>query len=311
MEYANIIQSTNIEEALAYNKYKKKLKGTISYASLFHNIINPQNIIENGPNLIIANHPGIREIGLLLKTYKRVLYFTLRKELKYFEELWGIVNSYLKKNFPLKSELTEKEKENISNTNYKVYNVILRKILNPLISYVVNYLPPKLRETGMPAFDISTKNADKRRDFNNKALDYIVDLVANNNAVLMLQFNQKGKTSKYHSYLNKFSPSAGVVAVRLYKERGLDVPISLVVIKGGEGVIPDPFNSTEAYFCETFTFEDFIKEANIKEEWLSDQNYKKYEIKLGMKFAEYSEIKESDVLIKYGVPTDINIKKAT
>ena len=313
MEYANIIQSTDIGRAKFYNQFEKELKGIINCVSLFFKIIGSENKIENGPNLIIANHPGIgKEIAALIKMYSRALYFTLRKELTNVKEFKDLAYSYLKKYIPLRKELTNvKEFKVLAYSNFKKYNPIIRKILEPLVSYLISYIPDRLNKLGMIPFDITSKDSEVREEYNQNSLDKTVELLEHNQAVVMLQYNQKGRRSKYHHYIPSFSPSIGMVALELYK-KNFDIPITLIVFKGGQGFFPDPLNPTVAYVNKPIYFKDYVAENKLEGKILSGG----YDKRTSLHFARFLEKWFAGIFInKLGLPNNLdyydinNVKK--
>ena len=70
------MSKSTIDIKTEYDKTKRFLKPIFIPFDRYVTYIGKKNIIEEGPNLIVANHPGIgRDIAGILTAYNRQLYF--------------------------------------------------------------------------------------------------------------------------------------------------------------------------------------------------------------------------------------------
>ncbi len=209
-----------------YQKAKRILKPIFIPFNKYVSYIGRENIVKDGPNLIIANHPGIgRDIAGILTANDRQLYF--------------LTAHYM---FDQKKAL-----EYIKSTLGR----ILYTIIYPFIYIFVKYLSRKLKKCKM--IPINKSYHGNKIEFTKNirhSIDQVKKYLLKDRAVVIFQIpldilktigQQKVKFkehSEYHPYIPKFHPTVGKILYELYQEHKLKVPVSPISIYGAEGLNP-------------------------------------------------------------------------
>lgn len=264
----------------SYNKAKKIItffsvpfKGLIEYHGL-------ENIIDEGPNLIIANHPGVgKDIGSLLHVYDRQLCFTASDFL--FE----------------KETILNKAKEYLGPKKYRH--------LEPLANYLAGFLSRKMNEFEMIPIPWEYSGDAKETAVSlRKSMDKSKDYLRQGKAAVFFQIahsvltengteeNKIKAQSKYHNYLFKFNNTVLKIANELRKE-GIIVPITPIAFFGGETL--NPFER--------------IKMSVGKPIYINDYIYGNTNPRNNSIVSELTNILEesiAEMLIEMNIPQDIN-----
>jgi 1-acyl-sn-glycerol-3-phosphate acyltransferase len=222
----NIHHKSTSEIKAEYDRAKHILTPIFIPFQRFITTFGRENIVKTGPNLIIANHPGIgRDIAGILNTYDRQLYFVIAHYVFDAKEFVADhMRPVLGKFFP---------------------------VLSPLAKIFSKYLAKRLKQFEM--IPINKKYSGNRADLvrnirtaTNKVKEYLQD----GRAVVMFQLpldmlktmaRQKVKYksgSIYHPYIPNFNSTVGKIIVELYNESGLVVPVTPISIYGAEGMNP-------------------------------------------------------------------------
>lgn len=182
-----------------------------------------ENKIEEGPNIIVANHTGAgKDTAALYRIYKRMVFFCASHYLfdsKDFDK--EIKDNYMRMLIP---------------------NVSLRRLANLLLFPVrrlfTRFSAPLIKNIGcIPVFNskevLNSDWARKNRELKNLIKSYLLD----NRAVILLQANLR-QASDFNSYVRKFKHGAAKIALELFRDfDGFEVPITPVSIYGSEGLM--------------------------------------------------------------------------
>lgn len=264
----------------SYNKAKKLVTffslpfdGLIEYHGL-------ENVINQGSNLIIANHPGVgKDIGGLLKSYDRQLCFTASDFL--FE----------------KEILLNKAKEYLGPKKYH--------LLEPLANYLAGFLSKKMNEFDMIPIPWEY-NGNYRELAHNlrKSVDRTKDYLREGKAAVFLQIehsiltengtdnNKERDKSAYHDYLHKFNNTVSKIANELQKE-GIVVPITPIAFFGGTTL--NPFERMKMSIGKPVYIDDYI---------YGNTNPGNNSIVPGL--TDILEQKVAEMLIEMGIPRNVN-----
>jgi len=210
-----------------YNRAKRVLKPFFIPFDHYVTYLGLKNIVKEGPNLIIANHPGIgRDIAAVITAYERKLHCLAAHYLfeenifmqdhiepalgpRLFQFMYPIAKRFA--HFLAK---TMQEQEMIPiNKDYKGNLATLAHNIRSAINLVKNYL---LKGRAVLIFQITYN---------------ILKHIGQKNIV-------NKEPSQYHSYMPRFNPTFGKIAWELYHEHGLIVPITPIGIHGAEGLNP-------------------------------------------------------------------------
>jgi len=238
-----------------YDAAKEKL---LKFFVPFDNIIYTglENKIEEGPNLIIANHPGIaRDIGSLLKLYTRPLFFTPRKELFDKNELNQLIKDFYKRHLSKYGSITA---------------TLINKMLTPIRNVFSDYVPKIMKETKMISIDLNN-HKDKRAAVKNlrESIEKIKTYLKNERAVVIFQTpismingnETEREISQYHDYLYKFNTTCAKIVNEIYKEDKKIIPITPISIYNAEGL--NPFKRMKVNIGKAMTIEPYLKEENL------------------------------------------------
>jgi len=210
-----------------YNRAKRILKPVFLPFNRYITYHGLENIIRKGPNLIVANHPGIgRDIAGVVTAYERQLHF-LAAHYMFDEEV------FLQKH--IKPAL----------------GPVLYRFLSPVAKRFSGYLTGKMKELNM--IPINKEYSGNLAIFAvnmRAAVTRVKEFLLNGRAVVIFQITynilrtigQKKivdkEPSKYHSYIPRFNPTFGKIAFELYRDNGLLIPITPIGIYGAEGLNP-------------------------------------------------------------------------
>lgn len=209
-----------------YDKAKRILKPIFIPFNRYVSYIGRENIVKDGPNLIIANHPGIgRDIAGILTANDRQLYFLTAHYMFDINESLEYIKSTLGR--------------------------VLYTITHPLLYIFAKYLSRKLKNCEMIPINKSY-HGDKIEFTKNirQSIDQVKEYLLKDRAIVIFQIpldilktigNQEirfKEHSEYHSYIPKFHPTVGKILYELYQEHGLIVPVSPISIYGAEGLNP-------------------------------------------------------------------------
>ena len=210
-----------------YNRAKRILKPVFLPFNRYITYHGLENIIRKGPNLIVANHPGIgRDIAGVVTAYERQLHF-LAAHYMFDEEV------FLQKH--IKPAL----------------GPVLYRFLSPVAKRFSGYLTGKMKELNM--IPINKEYSGNLAIFAvnmRAAVTRVKEFLLNGRAVVIFQITynilrtigQKKivdkEPSKYHSYIPRFNRTFGKIAFELYKDHGLLIPITPISIYGAEGLNP-------------------------------------------------------------------------
>ena len=212
---------------IKYNRAKRILKPIFIPFDRYVEYIGLNNIIKEGPNLIVVNHPGMgRDIAAVLTAYRRQLHFLTAH---YLFDPDILLNTHIK----------------------PALGPVFSKILFPVANRFAHYLPKVLKEHEMIPIN---KNYDgnlatfarQLRQSIVRAKDYLLQ----GRAVVIFQITYNilksigrkqivdKEPSEFHPYIPRFNPTFGKIAFELYKEHDLLVPVTPIGIHGAEGLNP-------------------------------------------------------------------------
>ena len=219
--------NTPVSTKNQYDRAKRILKPIFLPFNRYITYHGLENIIREGPNLIVANHPGIgRDIAGIVTAYERQLHF-LAAHYLFDKEI------FLQKH--IKPALGS----------------VLYKFLSPVAKRFSLYLAGKIKELDMIPIN-KEYNGNLAIFASNKraAFTRVKEFLLNGRAVVIFQITynilriigQKKivdkEPSKYHSYIPRFNRTFGKIAFELYQDNGLLIPITPIGIYGAEGLNP-------------------------------------------------------------------------
>jgi len=244
--------STPFINRVKYNRAKRILKPLFIPFDHYVTYIGLKNRIKHGPNLIVANHPGMgRDIASVLTAYQRQLYFLAAH---YLFDPDILLNTHVK----------------------PALGPVFSKILLPVAVRFSNYLPKVLKEHEMIPINKyydgdMRKFAHQLRQSINQVKDYLLQ----GRAVVIFQITYNilksigrkrivdKEPSKFHPYIPRFNPTFGKIAYELYTDHNLLVPVTPIGIHGAEGL--NPFKKIVINIGKPLTIATCLQDHNRKD----------------------------------------------
>ena len=164
-----------------------------------------ENFIMSGPNIIVGNHIGtFKDIAVLFKIVPRPIFFTANKMIFEKKEFNYLIKKHLRRHI-------------------KLFAPAVELILNPLRSYLVNYVSTNIGKIGTIPVDI----------YHSKRLAVKIcqDYLKRGKAIIALQGKGRITSNTHHPYVSTFRRGTAVMAYNLFQE-GIKVPITPVAIFG-------------------------------------------------------------------------------
>jgi len=172
-----------------------------------------QNKIEKGANIIVANHPtDVADVAALVRLYPKQLYFIANSDHFYPSKLNWHIRKQIKRNYS-----------------------ILSPFLLPITSSVIyksflNSFSRSIKEIGSIPIDVRG-NSMGNGDFIRISKQYLLD----NLPLVFLQFNLRNAPSEYdptNKEIKPFLMGAPKLALKVFEEYNMDIPITPISIKG-------------------------------------------------------------------------------
>ena len=159
-----------------------------------------ENFVRTGPNLIVGNHIGsYKDVGTLLKTVPRPIYFVANKMIFNREEAKALVTRHL-------------------NRHLKEFAFVVQVLLKPFYAYAVPFVSDNIGRVGTIPVDMYGNRSD--------AIYKIQDYLRAGRAVIALQGRGRVLPRDPNPYVPHFRRGAAIMAYNLYRNEGLSVPVT-------------------------------------------------------------------------------------
>lgn len=233
-----------------YYKQGRFLRGLALVENRFSwkDIKNIKNKIEEGPNIIVANHPGAhKDIAVLTTLYKRQLFFTANKEVLNKKDFDRLIKNYIKKRV---------------RKFFGIFGTAFSNNVNVALTlpryFFVKHVPYWIKETGSIPFNIGGIGNKKARSIAEKYL-------RNDLPVVYLQYHGKKKRSKYaldNQDIYEFKYGAFKLAYDMWDKYKEKVPVTPISIEGSDGIFR-PFKRIKINFGEPGYITDYLDKENL------------------------------------------------
>lgn len=165
-----------------------------------------ENFVREGPNVIIGNHSGsYKDVAVLLRTAPRMIYFTANRMIFDRESASELVRTHLHRHMGK-------------------FGGLIHFILKPVYAFLVSFISGHIARIGSIPVDLY----GSRRASVLACQDYL----RQGRAVIALQGRGRVVPSDPHPYVAGFRRGVSIMAYNLYKESGLDVPVTPLSIFG-------------------------------------------------------------------------------
>lgn len=165
-----------------------------------------QNLIKDGPNIIIGNHCGsYKDIAVLLRIKPRMIYFTANQRLFTKEGMEALALKHLRRHL-------------------KDFGPMLNSMLRPLKTRLFEFVNANIARVGtIPvALEVSKRGAMKMCE----------DYLRKGRAVITLQGRGRVHPDAPHPYVSAFKRGPAILSYVLYKEEGVIVPVTPLAMFG-------------------------------------------------------------------------------
>jgi len=164
------------------------------------------NLIKEGPNIIIGNHCGaFKDVAVLLRIRPRMIYFTANKQIFTREGLDGLAQKHLRRHL-------------------KDIGPMLNSMFRPLKTRLIDFVSGNIARVGtIPvALDASKREAMRRCE----------DYLRKGRTIITLQGRGRIHPDAPHPYVNAFKRGPAILAYVLYREDGIVVPVTPLAMFG-------------------------------------------------------------------------------
>jgi 1-acyl-sn-glycerol-3-phosphate acyltransferase len=164
------------------------------------------NLVNEGPNIIVGNHIGsYKDVGVLLLIKRRMIYFTANKQIFNRADASDLVLRHLHRH--------------LGN-----FGGFLHLLLNPFYSYMVQFVSGHVTKVGTIPVDMY----GKRNDAIHKCQDYL----RKGRAIIALQGRGRVHPKDPNPYIKPFRRGVAIMAYNLYRGEKLSVPVTPLSIFG-------------------------------------------------------------------------------
>jgi 1-acyl-sn-glycerol-3-phosphate acyltransferase len=165
-----------------------------------------QNLVPQGPNIIIGNHCGsYKDIAVLLRIKPRMLYFTANQRLFTKEGMDGLVLKHLRRHL-------------------RDFGPMLNSMLGPVKSRLIDFVSANITRVGTIPVALE---ASKRG-----AMSLCEEYLRRGRAIVTLQGRGRVHADAPHPYINRFKRGPAILSYVLYNEDGIAVPVTPLAMFG-------------------------------------------------------------------------------
>jgi len=165
-----------------------------------------QNLIKQGPNIIIGNHCGsYKDIAVLLRIKPRMIYFTANQRLFTREGMEGLALKHLRRHL-------------------KDFGPMLNSMIRPIKVRLIDFVSANITRVGTIPVALE---ASKRG-----AMNLCEDYLRQGRAIITLQGRGRVHPEAPHPYVNRFKRGPAILSYVLYKEEGVVVPVTPLAMFG-------------------------------------------------------------------------------
>lgn len=165
-----------------------------------------ENFVKSGPNIIIGNHIGtFKDIATLYEIVPRPIFFTANRMIFNKDEF----------NFLIKKHL-HRHLKNLAPT--------LNLLINPLKSYIVNYVSTNIGKVGTIPVDMYQKSR--------LAIEICQEYLKKGRVIIALQGRGRVMRKSLHPYVSSFKRGTSIIVYNIFKEKGMRIPVTPIAFFG-------------------------------------------------------------------------------
>jgi len=165
-----------------------------------------ENFIEQGPSIIVGNHPGtVKDIATIYEIIPRSFICTANRMIMDKDELNFLIRKHLKRHF-------------------KEVGLFINTLLKPLKAPLINSFTRTVKRIGTIPVDLYSSKRD--------AILKCQETVKAGRALITLHGRGRVMKDDPNPYVSRIRRGAAIVSYNLYKNDGLKVPVTPVVMFG-------------------------------------------------------------------------------
>lgn len=165
-----------------------------------------ENFVKQGPNIIVGNHIGtVKDIAALYEIFPRSFICTANRMIMDKDELDFLIRKHLKRHF-------------------KEIGLLMNTLLKPLKVPFVDWATKTVKKIGTIPVDMYTSKRD--------AILKCQETVKAGRALITLHGRGRVLKDDPNPYVSRIRSGAAIVSYNLYKDDGLRVPVTPVVMFG-------------------------------------------------------------------------------
>jgi 1-acyl-sn-glycerol-3-phosphate acyltransferase len=165
-----------------------------------------ENFIKNGPNIIVGNHIGtFKDIATLFKIVPRPIFFTANRMIFDKDEFNYLIGKHLRRHL-------------------KKFGPWAELLLNPIKSSLINFISTNISKVGTIPVDLYE---GKRL-----AVKTCQEYLKKGRAIIALQGRGRIMKKNLHPYVSAFKRGVPFISYNLFKEDGINVPVTPLAIFG-------------------------------------------------------------------------------
>jgi 1-acyl-sn-glycerol-3-phosphate acyltransferase len=166
-----------------------------------------ENLIQEGPNIIVGNHCGsYKDVATLFKIVSRPIFFTANRQIFTKKEFNRLVKKHLKRHLHR-------------------FGLFLNFLINPFKSLFVTYVSTNIARIGTIPVNL---HLHKKRE----AIDRCQDYLKKGRAIIALQGRGRVINNNPNPYVESFRNGTSIMAYNLYQNEGIKVPVTPLAMFG-------------------------------------------------------------------------------
>ncbi len=196
---------TFVEELKSFEKVIQRLSSLALFPKKLV-VKGAENFVREGPNILVGNHVGsYKDVAVLFKIVPRPIFFTANKMIFSRDEFSFLVKKHLQRSL-------------------KSAGLLVHFFLAPFFTLFVRYVSSNIARVGYIPVDLYQGRAAAVR----RCQEYLKV----GRAIVALQGRGHFTDGHPNPYVPGFRAGAAVMAYNLYKEYGIDVPVTPLAIFG-------------------------------------------------------------------------------
>jgi 1-acyl-sn-glycerol-3-phosphate acyltransferase len=193
------------------------------------------NIVQEGPNIIVGNHCGTFKDGAIIwKIMPRPIFFTANRKIFNKDELTALVKEHFQ-------------------VHLKSFGYFLNLALHPITSRLINFVSAAQAKAGTIPVDLTRQKK--------LAIEKCQEYLKKGRAIIALQGNGKIAKNDPNPYVSPFRKGPSILSYNLYTQEDIPVAVTPVALFGTQTPVFIPskikVNIGEPMYISEYLADDF------------------------------------------------------